>query len=88
LKEQCAISKEDDGSFLYFYNGKQKLSNYFITWKIITKMTWKYSLILLGDQYVNSNPNEGLFLANDHDVASAEDAFINGMYTASLVMKK
>jgi len=87
LKEQAAISKEVDGTYLYFYRGKNNVSKFFSSLEIITKKNWKPALMLRGDRYINLNPAENLFLANDHDVASTEDAFINGLYTAKLVMK-
>jgi len=54
---------------------------------VITRKSWKPAPILLGDQYIKENPQKNLFLANDHNVASTEDAFINGMYVAKLVME-
>jgi len=44
-------------------------------------------LYFLGDNYIEENPEPNLFLANDHNVPSMEDAFINGKYTAKLVLK-
>lgn len=84
---QAALSKENNGTFLYFYTGENKIDNYFDSYDIIMKGEWKPALFLLGDQYLNLNPEPGLYLANDHDVASTEDAFINGMYTAKLVLE-
>ncbi|MBI5140121.1 MAG: NAD(P)-binding protein [Candidatus Vogelbacteria bacterium] len=83
---QAALSKENDGTFLYFYTGENKIDKYFDNYEVITKGEWKPALFLLGDRYLNLNPEPNLFLANDHDVASTEDAFINGMYTAKLVL--
>lgn len=86
VKEASAISKEADGTYLYFFSGKDQIKKYFKKWKVITKMEWKPCLYFIGDQYVNLNPAKNLFLANDHNVPSMEDAFINGHYTAKLVM--
>ncbi len=87
VKEGSAISREADGTYLYFYSGKGNIKKYFKRWEVITQKTWKPALFFLGDQYINPNPELRLFLANDHDVPSTEDAFINGMYTAKLVME-
>ena len=88
LGEQTAISREEDRSYLYFYGGDNKVDDYFERVdEIITAKRWEPALILLGDEYVNLNPAPNLYLANDHDVASTEDAFINGIHTANLLMK-
>ncbi len=86
LEEGTVVSHEHDGTFLYFYTGKDKIKKYFSKYTVITKKTWKPCLIILGDQYINLTPEKNLFLANDHDVAGTEDAFINGHYTAKLVL--
>src|SRR3990172_12063 len=86
VKEATAISKEPNGTYLYFYGGKDRIKRYFKKYEIITHDTWKPALYFLGDQYVNMNPEKNLFLATDHDVPGMEDAFITGHYTAKLVM--
>jgi len=85
-KERAAISKEVDGTYLYFYRGPNRVKKYFKDWEIITKKSWRPALMLRGDQYIEENPQSDLFLANDHNVASTEDAFINGIYVAKLVL--
>lgn len=87
VKEATAISQEVDGTYLYFYSGKDKISKYFKTWEVITKKTWKPALFFLGDSYIDLNPEPNIFLANDHDVPGTEDAFINGIYSAKLVLE-
>jgi len=86
LRDQAAISQEEDGSYLYFYRGKNNVSKYFKDWEIITKKSWKPALYLKGNQFIDEHPEKNLFLANDHNVASVEDAYINGQYTAKLVL--
>ncbi len=88
VKETTAISKELNGTYLYFYTGKDKIDKYFKKWEVITKDSWKPSLFFLGDKYVNINPEPNLFLANDHNVPSVENAFINGIYTANKIVGK
>jgi hypothetical protein len=88
LLVQTAISREEDGSYLYFYKGDNRVKDYFESVdEIIADKKWEPALILLGDEYLNLNPEPGIYLTNDHDVASIEDAFINGMYTANLILK-
>jgi len=86
LKERTAISKEKDGTYLYFYSGKDNIKKYFKKWKVIAHDSWKPALYFLGDNYVKENPEKNLYIATDHNAPSMEDAFINGMYTAKLVM--
>ncbi len=86
LEEASAIARERDGSYLYFYSGPDNIRKYFDHWEIITHDTWNPGLYFLGDNYVNLNPEPNLYLANDHNVPSVEDAFINGQFTAKLVM--
>ena len=87
VREADAISHEQDGTYLYFYNGKDNIKKYFKNWEVITHDSWKPGLYFLGDQHVNLNPEPNLFLATDHDVPGMEDAFINGHYTAKLVLE-
>lgn len=87
VKDAAAISHEQDGTYLYFYTGKNNIRKYFKSWEVITHDSWKPGLYFLGDQYVNLNPEPNLFLATDHDVPGIEDAFINGHYTAKLVLE-
>ncbi len=86
LKEATAISKEPNGTYLYFYSGKDKIKKYFEEYEVITHDSWKPCLYFLGDQYLDDNPEENLFIASDHDVPGMEDAFITGHYIAKLVM--
>lgn len=88
VKEAAAISRESDGSYLYFYSGKDNIKKYFKKWKVIANDSWRPALYFLGDNYIKTNPEKNLFLANDHNVPSIEDAFINGMYVAKLLMEK
>jgi len=87
VNETTAISREPNGTYLYFYGGKNKVKKYFKKYTIIAHNSWKPALYFLGDEYVNLNPEPNLFLATDHDVPGMEDAFINGHYTAKLVLK-
>lgn len=88
VKEATAISKELNGTYLYFYTGKDKINKYFKRWEIITKDSWKPALFFIGDKYINMNPEPKIFLANDHNVPSIENAFINGIYTANKILGK
>lgn len=86
VKDHTVISREQDGSYLYFYTGPQSIATYFSRWSVIQQASWTPALFLLGDSYVTLSPEPHIFLATDHDVASTEDAFLNGMYTAKLVL--
>ena len=86
IKEEAAISREPDGTYLYFYGKEDNIAKYFESWEIIAKDKWQPALFFFGDEYINENPKPNLFLANDHNVPSTEDAFINGQYIASLVL--
>lgn len=88
VEERTALAREDDGTFLYFYTGKNNVNRYFSSFSPIVSSSWKPALLICGDEYIDENPEPNLFLANDHNVASTEDAFINGMYTASLIIKE
>ncbi|MEK7125117.1 MAG: NAD(P)-binding protein [Patescibacteria group bacterium] len=87
IEEETAISRELNGSYLYFYGSKDNIAKYFDSYEIIYKGRWEPALFFLGDQYIDDNPEPNLFLANDHDVPSTEDAFINGQYIANLILK-
>ncbi len=87
IEEETAISREPNGTYLYFYGNKDNTAKYFDSWEIIYKGEWRPALFFLGDEYVEEHPEPKLFLANDHNVPSTEDAYINGRYVASLVLK-
>lgn len=87
LEEASLTSREEDGTYLYFYTDKDNIDKYFESYEVIARRTWTPALFFLGDEYVNMHPAPHLFLANDHNVASTEDAFINGIYAAKQVLK-
>ncbi|MBI4992033.1 MAG: NAD(P)-binding protein [Candidatus Harrisonbacteria bacterium] len=87
IEEEAAISREPNGTYLYFYGSKDNIAKYFDEREIIAKGEWRPALFFHGNEYINENPEPNLFLANDHNVAGTEDAFINGHYIASLVLK-
>lgn len=87
IDEAAAISREPNGTNLYFYSGKDNINKYFDEYEVIAHDTWSPCLYFLGDNYVNMHPELNLFLANDHNVPSVEDAYISGRYTAKLVMQ-
>lgn len=87
IEEETVISREPNGTYLYFYGSKDNVAKYFDSWEIIYKGEWQPALFFLGDEYINQNPEPNLYLANDHDVPSTEDAFINGIYIANLILK-
>ncbi len=84
--EAAVISREADGSYLYFFE-TDRIDRYFSTYEVITRDTWKPALFFLGNEFINANPAAHVFIASDHDVPSMENAFINGRYAASLVME-
>ncbi|MDO8430113.1 MAG: NAD(P)-binding protein [bacterium] len=88
IEEEAAISREPNGTYLYFSGQKDNIAKYFDSWEIIYGGEWKPAFFFFGDEYVNENPEQNLFLANDHDVPSTEDAFINGQYVANLIISK
>lgn len=85
VKEATAISREPNGSYLYFYSGKDKIKKYFKKWEVIAHKKWKPALFFLGDEYINENPESNLFIASDHNVPGMEDAFITGKYVGKLL---
>lgn len=87
IEEETAISREPNGTYLYFYGSKDNVAKYFDSWEVIFKGEWRPALFFLGDEYINANPETNLYLANDHDVPSTEDAFINGIYIANWILK-
>ena len=88
IEEETAISREPNGTYLYFSGRKDNFARYFDSWEIIYEGEWKPALFFFGDEYINENPEPNLFLANDHNVPSTEDAFINGQHIANLILKK
>lgn len=88
IEDGAVISHEPNGTYLYFYGQRDNIAKYFDSWEVIYKGEWKPALFFLGDEYINENPEPNLFLANDHNVPSTEDAFIAGRYVANLILKE
>ncbi len=84
--ESAIISREHDGSFLYFYS-IDKIDKYFESYSVIAHDQWKPALFFHGKQFVDAQPAPHVFLASDHDVPSMENAYLNGRYTASLLLQ-
>lgn len=86
LAEEAVISKEIDGSYLYFYQ-EDRVAEYFDNWEVITHDRWSPALYFLGSELIHSNPTEHVYIASDHDVPSMENAYLNGRYTAKLLLR-
>ena len=84
--EATIISRERDGSYLYYYVDNQ-IDKYFESYTVITNDHWKPALFFHGKEFVNANPAPNVFIASDHDMPSMENAYLNGRYTASLVLR-
>lgn len=87
IEEHTLVGELDDGTSFYYYSGEDQIDKYFDSWKVITHDRWEPCLFFLGDNFVNVHPEPDLFLATDHNAAGMESAYINGMYTAKLVME-
>ncbi len=85
-EEGAIISREADGSFLYFYQQDQ-IQKYFDSYEVITHDRWHPALFFHGSALLNSQPSPNIFIASDHDVPSIENAYINGRYAAALVLR-
>ena len=84
--EETIISREHDGSYLYYYINDQ-IDKYFESYTVITNEHWKPALFFHGKEFVNANPAPNVFIASDHDMPSMENAYLNGRYTASLLLR-
>lgn len=87
IEEEAAISREHDGTYLYFYGKTDNIDQYFENYEVIAHDTWQPALYFKGDLYIDQHPEPHVYIASDHDVASTEDAFLNGHYIANLIMK-
>ncbi len=88
LKESTAISREPNGTYLYFYSGNDNVKKYFDRYEVIAHDTWKPALYFYGDQHININPEKNLFIASDHDVPGMEDAFITGQQIGKTILTR
>jgi glycine/D-amino acid oxidase-like deaminating enzyme len=86
-EEGTILSEEQDGSYLYYY-AKDQIDKYFESYEVIAHDRWKPALFFHGKQFVNSNPAPHIFIASDHDMPSMENAYLNGRYTANLLMRQ
>jgi hypothetical protein len=87
LAEAAVISREVDGSYLYFYE-QENISRYFESYSVITQDRWHPALYFIGNQLIRTNPVPGVYIASDHDVPSIENAYLNGRYAAKLLLRE
>lgn len=86
-REAAIISRESDGSYLYFYD-TDRIDNYFARHEVVTHDHWRPALYFLGEQFIDSHPAPGVFIASDHDMPSMENAYLNGQYAAGLLLRQ
>lgn len=85
--EAVVISRELDGSYLYYYE-KDNINKYFASHMVVTRDHWKPALFFHGKEFINANPLPNVFITGDHDMPNIENAFLNGRYAASLVLRQ
>ena len=66
---------------------QDRIDRYFESYEVVTHDAWKPALFFLGSQFLDVNPAPGVFLANDHDMPSMENAYLNGRYTANQLLQ-
>ena len=83
----CTIAHQTDGShLLYTREWNPNLSKYFSNHQVIAHRHWNPAFHMNGDQLLDCQQDENLFLIGDHNVCGLEDAYITGVYAAKRII--
>lgn len=81
------IRKQADGSYIFYSKiSDPDLENYFIRPKIIFKKHWEPAFNITGDELLDCEQDENLYLIGDHNVIGLEDSYITGLLAANKIL--
>lgn len=83
------IRRQKDGTYI-FYSKKENvnLRNYFINPVVIFKKCWQPAFNITGNELLDCEQIEDLYVIGDHNVIGLEDSYITGLFAANEILKK
>jgi hypothetical protein len=83
------IRKQSNGSYIFYSKtATPKLENYFVNPCIIFKKHWEPAFNISGDELLDCEQGDNIYLAGDHNVIGLEDSYITGMLAANKILGK
>lgn len=87
--EVIFIRKQADGSYIFYSKiAKPKLEDYFESPKVIFKKHWEPAFNIIGDELLECEQGNNIYLAGDHNVIGLEDSYITGLLAANKILEK
>lgn len=83
------IRKQGDNSYIFYSKtAMPNFENYFIQPKILFKKHWEPAFNITGDELLECEQGENLYLIGDHNVIGLEDSYITGVLAANKILAK
>ncbi len=83
------IRKQVDGSYIFYSKtADPKLENYFVNPKVIFKKHWEPAFNITGDELLDCEQRDSIYLVGDHNVIGLEDSYITGVLAANKILEK
>ncbi len=87
--EIMLTAKQNDGSYLIYTREKETdLLRVCETYKLITEVSWEKAMYVFGDAFLEQEPEEGIYIAGDHNGLGLEPAAISGIFAANRIINK
>ena len=83
------IRKQADGSYIFYAKtANPKLENYFVSPRVISRKHWEPAFNITGDELLDCEQGDNIYLAGDHNVIGLEDSYITGVLAANKILEK
>lgn len=82
------IRKQNDGSYIFYSKiANPQLENYFLNPEIMYKKHWEPAFNIIGDELLDCEQGDNIYLAGDHNIIGLEDSYITGLLTANKILR-
>src|SRR3989338_4977395 len=83
------IRKQADGSYIFYAKtANPKLENYFVSPRVISRKYWEPAFNITGDELLDCEQGDNIYLAGDHNVIGLEDSYITVVLAANKILEK
>lgn len=83
------IRKQADGTYIFYSKtANPKLQTYFEKPEVIFKKHWEPAFNITGDELLDCEQGNNIYLAGDHNVIGLEDSYITGILAANKILEK
>lgn len=83
------IRKQADGSYIFYSKTPNPhLESYFLNPEVIYKKHWEPAFNITGDELLDCEQGNNIYLTGDHNVIGLEDSYITGVLAANKILEK